>query len=483
MYLNYTSNLFSSHKELNTTPISSVNFSPSRHSLFSTPSFQTRGTYSSSSGYGLANAAAAVASANGEKNPYPDVSNLGGNDWGADMVKAPSAWAKGYTGQGIVVAVVDTGIDFNHQDLKDNIWTNPKEIDGNGKDDDGNGYVDDIHGWNFVSNNSNVMDENGHGTHVSGTIAAQRNNTGATGIAYGAKIMPVKVLDGNGTGSSENVAKGIRFAADSGANVINLSLGSSYPDKEIESAIEYANGKGSVVVMAAGNDGGSTPEYPARYAKNWGVAVGAVDKNNKIANFSNRAGSDKLPYVTAPGVDIYSTLPNNSYGSYSGTSMAAPHVAGVVALMLSANPNLNPNQVKQILTDSAGSKSDDVTPPPGFRFPFPLPFSFQNNNLLATSSFEDSNLSLQPENLQPETKCLSNTTSNNAVNSSYATDSSSKYNWNAQQEDLFANSFRLQSQPLNTNSVSTNADDSNPQNLIAEITRELERYQKLLEGM
>jgi subtilisin family serine protease len=312
------------------------------------------GGYNPNSGYGLINASAAVAKAIGEK-PFVDVPDLGGNNWGADLVKAPETWAKGYTGQGVVVAVLDTGVDYNHQDLSSNIWTNSKEIAGNGKDDDGNGYIDDYYGWNFDGNNNSTLDVNGHGTHVSGTIAGVNNGYGVTGIAYNSKIMPVKVLDDQGSGSYSAIANGIYYAVDNGADVINLSLGGGRSNDTLQKAVEYASSKGVIVVMAAGNDGSSQPAYPARYAKNYGLAVGAVDQNKNLADFSNRAGADQLTYVTAPGVNVYSTLPGNEYASYSGTSMATPHVAGVVALMLSANPNLSDAQVRQILAETSGN--------------------------------------------------------------------------------------------------------------------------------
>ena len=338
--------------------------------------------YDLSSGYGLINAAAAVGKAVGQS-PFADVPDLGGNNWGADLVKAPEVWAKGYTGQDVVVAVLDTGVDYNHDDLKGNIWTNSNEIADNGNDDDGNGYVDDFYGWNFDSNNNNTLDVEGHGTHVSGTIAAENNGFGVTGIAYGAKIMPVKVLDDEGAGSYTSISKGIYYAVDHGANVINLSLGGSSTNDTMQTAIEYASSKGVVVVMAAGNDGGFQPGYPARYADKWGIAVGAVDKNNNMADFSNRAGMKALTYVTAPGVDIYSTLAGNQYTSYSGTSMAAPHVAGVVALMLSANHNLTDAQVRQIVSETAVHS----TTTPSFSLPG---LSFKDSiteSRIATSSF------------------------------------------------------------------------------------------------
>ncbi|MBD2609370.1 S8 family serine peptidase [Scytonema hofmannii FACHB-248] len=362
-------------KKLNFTPISSLdsfnqkedyNFSFGSHSSFNAATNDVQmldssttaksENYNYTDGYGLINAADAVSKAAGQKT-FADVPNLGGNNWGADLVKAPEAWAKGYTGKGVVVAVVDTGVDRNHDDLKNNIWTNTKEIAGNGIDDDGNGYIDDVNGWNFDGNDNNTLDVAGHGTHVSGTIAGEKNDFGVTGIAYDAYIMPVKVLNDSGSGSYDAIAQGIRYAADNGANVINLSLGGSYPNSVLESALKYASSKGAIVVMAAGNDSGLQPGYPARYADQTGIAVGAVDKNNQLASFSNLAGFNPLTYVTAPGVDVYSTLPGNKYASYSGTSMATPHVAGVVALMLSANPNLTDTQVRQILADTSGNST------------------------------------------------------------------------------------------------------------------------------
>jgi subtilisin len=337
--------------------VQSLNKNDSEISINNTAT--TSGNYNSTTGYGSINAAAAVAKAAGQ-NTFADVPDLGGNNWGADLVKAPEAWAQGYTGKGVVVAVVDTGVDYNHEDLKNNIWTNSKEIAGNGIDDDGNGYVDDNYGWNFSDNNNNTLDNNNHGTHVSGTIAGENNNYGVTGIAYDAKIMPVKVLNESGSGTYSSIAQGIHYAVDNGANVINLSLGGRYSNRTLESAINYASSKGVIVVMAAGNDSDSSPDYPARYASKSGIAVGAVDRNNNIADFSDRSGTNQIAYVTAPGVKVYSSVPNNQYATYSGTSMAAPHVAGVVALMLSANPNLSDAQVRQIVTETAGNSTQST---------------------------------------------------------------------------------------------------------------------------
>ncbi|MDZ8066130.1 MAG: S8 family peptidase [Nostoc sp. DedQUE08] len=422
MHIDDVNNNILSNKQLNTTSISSLdsfntkdNYSLnfSRRSSYNSAdadvqlrnndesknsnnptnnAFNTQ-NYNSTNGYGLINGAAAVARAIGQ-NTFADVPDLGGNNWGADLVKAPEVWAHGYTGKGVVVAVVDTGVDYNHEDLKNNIWTNSKEIAGNGIDDDGNGYVDDTYGWNFADQNNNTLDDNGHGTHVSGTIAGENNNYGVTGIAYDAKIMPVKALDSSGSGSYSSISKGIRYAVDNGANVINLSLGGGSSNRTLESAINYASSKGVIVVMAAGNDGDSSPDYPARYASKSGIAVGAVDKNNNLADFSNRSGTNPIAYVTAPGVKVYSSVPNNQYATYSGTSMAAPHVAGIVALMLSANSNLTDAQVRQIVTETA-----------------------ENSTQTTSSSFKISNVSSLASRVIAESAGNNTQTTNSSFNS------------------------------------------------------------------
>ncbi|WP_276749210.1 S8 family serine peptidase [Chlorogloeopsis fritschii] len=389
---------------------------------------ETQG-YNPTSGYGLVNAAEAVARA-ARKNTFADVPNRGGNDWGADLVKAPEAWANGYTGQGVVVAVLDTGVDYNHADLKNNIWTNSKEIPGNGQDDDGNGFVDDVYGWNFDGNNNNTLDGNGHGTHVSGSIAGENNGFGVTGVAHGAKIMPVKVLNDDGSGYYSSIADGIYYAVNNGANVINLSLGGEYPNGTLQKAIEYASSKNVIVVMAAGNDGKSLPGYPARYADNWGVAVGAVDKNKNMADFSNRAGQNPLAYVTAPGVKVYSTLPGNQYASYSGTSMAAPHVAGVVALMLSANSNLTDAQVRQILAETSGNSTQSTALSGENNIT-----SFSHNNSL-TTAISNFNVSSFSSN-NTTTWSHSNTTSSDVGAIASQTSTSST---NGNQDGMFLNS-------------------------------------------
>ncbi|ODV37529.1 S8 family serine peptidase [Microcystis aeruginosa] len=318
--------------------------------------------FNSTYGYGLVNAAAAVAQAINQPT-FANVPNLGGNNWGNDMVNAPEAWARGYTGQGVTVAVIDSGVDISHQDLSNNIWRNTGEIAGNGIDDDGNGYTDDVYGWNFGvgQNNNNVLpgtssSGQGHGTHVAGTIAAANNGIGMTGVAYNSRIMAIRMGDVDSQGrftNGGNLAQAIRYAVDNGARVINMSLGWT-DSTALRDALAYAASRNVITVSAAGNSSLSSPGTPAYYATQYGLSVGAVNSNRTIASFSNRAGTNSsMQHVMAPGVNVYSTVPGNGYASYSGTSMAAPHVAGVVALMLGANPNLTHAQVRSILTSSA----------------------------------------------------------------------------------------------------------------------------------
>jgi subtilisin family serine protease len=202
------------------------------------------------------------------------------------------------------------------------------------------------------------MDDNGHGTHVAGTIAAETNNgVGVAGVMWQAQILPLKVLNSRGSGSSGDVASAIRYAADQGADVINMSLGSSSCSQTIADAVNYAYfDKGVVIVAAAGNNGGSIG-YPAKHPPV--IAVGATDHNDHKAYFSSFG--DDLD-VVAPGVTVFSTVPNNGYDAFSGTSMASPHVAGVAGLLLAQRPDLSNGQVREILrqsTDDLGQSGFD----------------------------------------------------------------------------------------------------------------------------
>ncbi|MEY3736156.1 MAG: hypothetical protein RLZZ624_1215, partial [Cyanobacteriota bacterium] len=312
--------------------------------------------YSTVTGYGEASVKRALEAM--LNTTLPSITDLGGIFWGLDRLGAPEAWSAGYTGSGITVAVVDTGVDYTHSDLDGNIWINSGEIAGNGIDDDGNGYIDDVRGWNFDANTNNVMDDNSHGTHVAGTIAGENNGVGITGVAYNARIMAVKVLSASGSGTLTAVANGIRYAADNGAKVINLSLGGG-GSADLLAAVSYATSRGAVVVMAAGNEAAASPSYPAAYAQSYGLAVGAIDSAGNLASFSNRAGSTQLDYITAAGVSVYSSVPGGGYASYSGTSMATPHIAGAMALLQQANiqnnKGLSVAALETLITSSASN--------------------------------------------------------------------------------------------------------------------------------
>jgi subtilisin family serine protease len=256
--------------------------------------------------------------------------------WGLDTINAYEAWDISRGTHDVVVAVLDTGIDWNHPDLSSNMWNDTTGL---------------YHGYNFVADNWVPMDDNVngydstgkwvpnqytyHGTHVAGVIGAVTNNAvGMAGLAQ-VRLMAVKVMNDSGEGTDYDVARGLRWAVDHGANVVCMSLGVESQSFTLESAVDYASSNGVVMVAAAGNSGSSVISYPALYGQV--ISVGATDTLNRRASFSNFGiGLD----IMAPGVDIYSTQGGGSYHTLSGTSTAAPHVAGVAALMLSINPAL-----------------------------------------------------------------------------------------------------------------------------------------------
>ena len=272
-------------------------------------------------------------------------------------IDAAEAWDS-FSGNGqTVVAVIDTGVDYNHQDLKENIWTNTREIAGNGVDDDGNGYVDDIHGYDFANSDADPMDDNGHGTHVAGTIGAVGNNgIGIAGVTWRTKIMGLKFLDASGSGYLSDAIRALDYAVANGARLSNNSWGGGGYEATLGQAISKAAGMGHIFVAAAGNSASNndvTASYPASYAYDNVVAVAATDQNDNLASFSNYGAT--TVDIAAPGVNIYSTLPGNAYGSYSGTSMATPHVTGALALFLDANPSATTSQALTALYQSADS--------------------------------------------------------------------------------------------------------------------------------
>lgn len=275
-------------------------------------------------------------------------------------INMPQAWEKS-TGQGVIVAVVDTGVAYE-------TYTNRFE---QAPDLANTTFVP---GWDFVNNDSHPNDDEGHGTHVTGTIAQSTNNgLGVAGIAYNAAIMPVKVLDKNGSGTSIQVGDGIRFAADNGADIINLSLGSSSPDPYIESSCQYAYDLGVTIIASSGNDGAAQVGYPGAF-DDYVIAVGATRFDEQKAYYSNAGTSLD---IVAPGGDINVDQNNDTYADgvlqqtfaanqyknfgyyfYQGTSMAAPHVSGVAALILASNPSFTPDQIRNTLQSSADDLGD-----------------------------------------------------------------------------------------------------------------------------
>jgi subtilisin family serine protease/subtilisin-like proprotein convertase family protein len=278
------------------------------------------------------------------------LNNTGQSGGVADAdIDAPEAWNV-QTGTGhTIVAVVDTGVDYTHPDLAANMWRNPGEIPGDGIDNDGDGIVDDVYGANFVSNTGNPMDDNEHGTHVAGIIGAVGNNgVGVTGVAWHTQIMAVKFMDASGSGYTSNAVRAINYAVAHGATVLNNSWGGGGADATLANAIGAAKNAGAIFVAAAGNSGANNDTssfYPANYITQYDnvVTVAAVDRTGALASFSNY-GPTRVT-LAAPGVSILSTLPNNSYGSLSGTSMATPFVTGAIALLRDQHPDWTYSQV------------------------------------------------------------------------------------------------------------------------------------------
>ena len=255
----------------------------------------------------------------------------------------------------MIVAVIDTGVDFNHPDLKDNLWTNETELNGKaGVDDDNNGVIDDIHGFNAITGKGDAMDDQGHGSHVSGTIGAKGNDgKGIVGVNWNVKIMAVKFLDHNGSGTLENALKAIDYATKMGAKVMSNSWGGGGFSQTLFDSIKRSNDAGAIFIAAAGNDSSnndSNPSYPASYDVPNIISVAAIDNQGAKASFSNYG--KRTVHLGAPGVNIYSST-GGAYDSWSGTSMATPHVAGVAALVWSNEPSLTAIELKQRLLQTA----------------------------------------------------------------------------------------------------------------------------------
>jgi subtilisin family serine protease len=273
--------------------------------------------------------------------------------WGLARIDAPGAWAKTVGDRSVAVAVVDDGIALTHPDLAANLWVNPGEIAGNGKDDDGDGYTDDVNGWNFVDESNDVSpaasgEGRYHGSHVAGIIgAAGDNRTGIAGVNWKVSLMALRALGPSG-GRADDLARAIDFATDHGARVINASWGGGGKSQAIARAIRRAQRHGVLFAAAAGNDGAEVPGFPANLGLDNVLSVGALAPDGTLAPFSDRGA-----LVAAPGVGILSTTAPGQYERYDGTSMAAPHVAGLAALLWAAAPQATLAQVREAILSSA----------------------------------------------------------------------------------------------------------------------------------
>ena len=266
-------------------------------------------------------------------------------------IDAPEAWNIATGTSDVVVGVIDTGVDYTHPDLLDNIWTNSGEIPADGVDNDGNGYIDDVHGINSITGSGDPMDDNSttyHGTHCSGTIGAKGNNsTGVAGVCWTVKIMGLKFLDSSGSGWTSNAVECVQYAVDKGAHVLSNSWGGGGYSQALRDAIEAAKNAGILFVAAAGNSGGNNdinPFYPSSYDNENIIAVAATDHNDVRAGFSCY-GLNSVD-VAAPGVSILSCKAGNDYQLLSGTSMATPHVSGLAALLKSYNLSWTWDEIK-----------------------------------------------------------------------------------------------------------------------------------------
>jgi subtilisin family serine protease len=279
--------------------------------------------------------------------------------WALQKIEAPRAWEVTSGTTTVVVAVVDTGAFYTHPDLSPNLWVNPGEVPGDGIDNDHNRRVDDVRGWDFVQEDNDPLDLDGHGTHVAGIIAGAGNNgIGIAGVSWAAKIMPLKGLNDSGVGYTSDLIEAIEYASANGAHVINCSWGSPNYSRFLRDAI---CGSPALVVCAAGNDSNDNdakPYYPAAYNCPNLVSVAATDQSDRLASFSNFGAASV--HVGAPGVGILSTYISTpqggptqpAYAYAGGTSMAAPHVSGIASLIMAQNLSLSATQVRQALMNS-----------------------------------------------------------------------------------------------------------------------------------
>lgn len=277
--------------------------------------------------------------------------------WALVNISATQAWATTKGSGEIVVAVLDSGVEYTHADLLNNMWTRPASMKP--YQDRDLGTVDDVHGYNAVKNDGDPIDDNGHGTNCAGIIGAEcGNNSGICGVNWKTKIMPLKFMNAGGFGSVAGAVEAINYAIDrklAGVNirVINASWGLTQHSRALEDAISKAYEAGILFVAASGSTKTNTdtsPHYPASYNSGNVISVAALDRSNALASFSNYGV--KSVHIAAPGKDILTTALGNDYQRESGTSMAAPIVTGVAALALSAHPNLSVDQLRSLLLES-----------------------------------------------------------------------------------------------------------------------------------
>ena len=279
------------------------------------------------------------------------------SQWAYKTLELASVWDLGIKGSHqIKVGILDTGIDWNHPDLINNLFTNAQEIPGNGVDDDNNGFIDDIHGWNFVNGTPNSQDDNKHGTHVSGIAGAVGgNDIGVAGVAWEMSLVPLKFLDDRGRGTLEHAIEAIGYARQMGVQIMNCSWSAKVtPPRALQEAVELAGHQNMLFVVAAGNDSMNIDQFPVSpasiHADNV-LVVAATDSSDTLAVFSNYG--IQTVHVAAPGVGIMSTLPQGKYGLLSGTSMATPHMTGLATLLLANEPELTALQIRQRIMKSS----------------------------------------------------------------------------------------------------------------------------------
>jgi subtilisin family serine protease len=279
--------------------------------------------------------------------------SLPATDWGQTIVNAPAAWSEGVTGEGITVAIIDSGVDTTHPQIQPRLLINRDEIPANEIDDDHNGYVDDVTGYDFDKRTGLVTDGSGHGTHVSGIILADHSTGLVKGLAPGASLLPLDFMDDSGTGSLGVAIEAMHYAASRGARIINASWGGAPCSLTLQKEIQDLATHGILFVSAAGNDGvniEAAPEYPASFGLENQLTVGASTERDYMAGYSNF--SYRLVNIMAPGSSIFSTYPGGLTKIMSGTSMSAPFVSGAAALVWSVRPNATYSQVRDALLNS-----------------------------------------------------------------------------------------------------------------------------------